>query len=351
MTDFETLFQQFALINDLREDKAQAEAVSHLNKIYQALIKPEKKGFSFFRKTKTPKGLYLWGGVGRGKTMLMDQFYKALPIAEKRRVHFNIFMMDIHNTIKMLREDGKGRDPLRHIAQDLASHIRVLCFDEFQVYDIADAMILAELFNHIFKTGITVITTSNVEPDNLYQNGLQRSRFLPFIPVLKAHMDVFYLGGDIDYRQQALRDDGVYFINNEPKMQKLFKTLTYGETVKETQLAIGSRTLGIEYASPSHAWISFNVLCGEARSAKDYKVLAEAYQTVFINHVPVMNGEDRNTLKRFITLIDTLYDAKVRVIMNAEDIPQNLYQGDDHAFEFERTISRLIEMQGEKYLA
>lgn len=351
MTDFKSIFVDYARKNALNADPMQAEAVEWLNNLYIELMKPVKKSWFGLGDAPLIKGLYMWGGVGRGKTMVMDLFYEALPFEDKRRVHFNIFMVDVHNSIKMLREDGKGTDPLRHIAADIAKSVRVLCFDEFQVYDIADAMVLAELFQCMFREGVTVITTSNVAPDDLYKDGLQRARFLPFIEVVKKHMDVLHLDSAVDYRQQAIRDDGVYFIESKSRMRALFEKLTFPHPACKDNVVVNGRSVPIEKAVKGHAWVGFNELCEKPRGTVDYQALTQAYHTVFLNGVPRMRYDRRNEAKRFILLIDTLYDAGTRLVMNAEAKPHKLYSGKDHGFEFERTISRLLEMQGEEYLA
>jgi cell division protein ZapE len=347
MTSFNDIYRDYAVKNGLHPDPVQDNAVNHLSDLNDKLNTPQKK--SWFSRTQTIKGIYMWGGVGRGKTMMMDLFFEHVSINEKKRAHFNVFMLDVHNSITILRKDGKGQDPLKTIAQDIANTTRILCFDEFQVYDIADAMVLSELFTHLFNHGVTVIATSNVAPENLYKGGLQRERFLPFIPLIIKHMDVIHIDSDTDYRQQALRDNGVYFIQHEEKMNDLFLKLTSPNTTKSTHIEVKGRTLPIEKATINTAWVSFNELCEKPRAAIDYQVLAKHYKTVFINDVPRMGYDRRNEAKRFILLIDTLYDEQIRVIINAETSPIDLYNGRDHAFEFERTISRLLEMQGVEY--
>lgn len=348
MADFKLIFQSFKKEKSLHDDPMQDRMVVALERLYVDLQKPIKK--SWFSESKYLNGLYIHGGVGRGKTMIMDLFFQSLPITEKRRVHFNIFMLDVHNSIQILREDGQGENPLQKIAAEIAQSVRVLCFDEFQVYDIADAMVLSELFKVLFAKGVTVIATSNVAPDDLYKGGLQRSRFEPFIPLVKKYMDVLHLDSPTDYRQQALNDDGVYFIGHEDRMAGLFDKLTAPHKPKPATLKIKKRDLPIEKSVGTFAWVTFNELCEKPRAASDYKGLADAYDTIFINNVPRMGYDRRNEAKRFILLIDTLYDLRKRVVVNAEKIPQDLYEGKDHAFEFQRTISRLLEMQGEEYL-
>ena len=348
MTDFKSIFQSFAKENNFHPDSAQEAVVQKLNKLF--LYFSDKPSKSWFSKSKPPKGVYLWGGVGRGKTMMMDLFFDRVPIHQKRRVHFNIFMLDVHNSVKILREGGKGKDPLLPIAKDIAANTRLLCFDEFQVYDIADAMVLSELFKALFACGVVVVATSNVAPDDLYKDGLQRARFLPFIPLVKKAMEVVHLDSKTDYRQQALRDNGTYFINREADMRRLFHKLGNGKTGTPETIKVQSRSIPVTMATEGIAWTDFTELCEKPRAAADYQALCEVYHTVFVNHVPRMGYDRRNEAKRFILLIDTLYDAGVRVVINAEVTPQDLYHGTHHAFEFERTISRLLEMQGESYL-
>lgn len=349
MDNFVTHFQTYRDENDLNSDPMQDRFADVLSNLAQKLSRPQTK--SWFRsKPKAIQSLYVWGGVGRGKTMMMDLFFDFVPIEDKRRVHFNIFMLDVHNTITLLRQDGKGRDPLPQIAKDIAKHCRLLCFDEFQVYDIADAMVLAGLFTALFDEGVTVIATSNVAPDNLYKNGLQRSRFLPFIDIVKKRMQVFHMDSDTDYRQQALREDGVYFVGAIEPMEHLFEKMVGAMTPSSYTLKVNDRTLPIEREANGCAWLSFQELCEKPRAAGDYHALAQAFETIFIYNVQRMGYDRRNEMKRFILLIDTLYDADRRVVIHAEDIPQHLCVGGEHAFEFERTVSRLLEMQGEEYL-
>ena len=348
MADFKTIFQTFAKEKELNPDPMQDEAVMMLSDIAHALENPMKK--SWFSKSKSTKGLYIWGGVGRGKTMIMDLFCQSINIPKKRRVHFNIFMLDVHNNIQLLRESGQGANPLQQIAQEISQSVRLLCFDEFQIYDIADAMVLSELFRELFRLNVTVVATSNVAPEELYKDGLQRSRFLPFIPLIKNNMAVLNLDSGLDYRQQALRDNGTYFIQAEDHMLKLFNALISPNIPKESMVKVKGRNVPIEKSANNFAWVNFSELCEKPRAAADYQALCNAYQTIFINGVPRMGYDRRNEAKRFILLIDTIYDAGKRLVINAGAEPIKLYNGKDHAFEFERTISRLLEMQGEEYL-
>lgn len=354
MTDFLAHFHRFARDKGLTPDPQQEKAAQALNALWESLTQPTKK--SWFKKSTVQKGLYFWGGVGRGKTMMMDLFFDKIPVAEKRRVHFNIFMLDVQKSLKDLRDQGKGKDPLPIVAANIAKDCTLLCFDEFQVYDIADAMILAGLFDALFKHSVTVVATSNVAPENLYKNGLQRARFLPFIDILKAHMTIVQLDNQVDYRQQALRENGVYFWpsfqGGSERMADLFEKLIAPQTAKPEILAINkTRELLVDKAADGCAWVTFYELCEKPRAAADYKKLAETYHTIFLDHVPRMGYDRRNEAKRFILLIDTLYDNGNRLILSAASTPDKLYTEGDHAFEFERTISRLLEMQGEAYLS
>lgn len=348
MTDFARHFHRYAQENDLAPDEVQDALARRLDVLALDLQKPVRR--RFFKTVKAPRGMYIWGGVGRGKTMMMDLFFDYVPIHEKRRVHFNIFMLDVHNSVKILREDGKGKDPLYRIAREIADNCRLLCFDEFQVYDIADAMVLSALFKALFENGVTVIATTNVAPDDLYKNGLQRVRFLPFIDVVKKHMDIVHVDTPIDYRQQALRENGVYFVHDAPRMKQLFDHMITPHSGEAARVDVGGRDLPVDHAADGCAWVSFTELCEKPRAVADYKALINRYHTVFLSFVPRMGYDRRNEIKRFILLIDTLYDAHVRLIINAECAPDKLYHGSEHAFEFERTVSRLLEMQGEDYL-
>jgi cell division protein ZapE len=350
MTDFIHHFQHYAEINALNNDEHQVDLVQALNVLHNDLIKLAYK-FSWFKKEKLQKGLYIWGGVGRGKTMIMDLFYDFLGIEAKRRVHFNIFMIDVHSNISILRKEGRGADPLKTIAKEISQSVKLLCFDEFQVYDIADAMVLDGLFSELFDLGVVVIATSNVAPNNLYKDGLQRSRFLPFIDRVNTSMNVIRLDAGIDYRQQLLDEDGVYFVGEQSKFMDLFSKLTHYAQTETVSIDVKGRHIYPDKAYDGVGLFSFSDLCEKPRGVSDYSVLVEKFHTVFINHIPRMGYDRRNELKRFILLIDTFYDAGLRVVFLAEDIPNRLYDGKNHAFEFDRTISRITEMQGADYLS
>ena len=348
MTDFTNHFQTYSDVNGLEPDTYQLNLVKKLNDLSNQLQRPLKS--KWLIKEKPPKGLYVWGGVGRGKTMIMDLFYDYMPIETKRRVHFNIFMIDVHNTIGLLRKNGQGKNPLKRIARDIAKTTRLLCFDEFQVYDIADAMVLSGLFTELFNYGVTVIATSNVAPDLLYKDGLQRVRFVPFIDIVKSNMDVVHIDGPQDYRQQAIDENGVYFVNDLDGFNAMFRRLTNHANTDPVHVDVRGRQIHVAQSYDGVGFVTFGEICEKPRAAADYQVLSERFHTLFLSLVPRMGYDRRNEMKRFILFVDTLYDAQIRLVVNAQDVPNNLCMGNEHAFEFERTVSRLTEMQGADYL-
>ncbi len=296
------------------------------------------------------QGLYLWGGVGRGKTHLIDNFYHCLPIEQKRRVHFQRFMQDIH---RALRDLPKSPDPLRVIADRLAGQARVLVIDEFHVDDIADAMILAGLLDALFARGVTLVTTSNSAPEDLYRHGLQRSRFEPAIALLKRHTRVVHLAGDVDYRRALLEQHGTYHVVPEGQARKViescFRELVVGRVHGGRWPMLG-REVDVEALGEDAVWFNFSVLCDTPRSAADYQMLAQSFAALCLHHVPVMTAASDDVAQRFIQLIDALYDHGVKLIMTADAQPEQLYRGEQLAFPFQRTASRLHEMRSRRYL-
>ena len=295
----------------------------------------------------------MWGGVGRGKTYLMDQFYDCLePSVSKRRAHFHRFMEDVHSRLRRL---GKQQDPLREIGRRLAEKHRVLCFDEFFVVDIADAMILSELFASLFHHGVTLIATSNVPPDDLYKDGLQRERFMPFIDVFMEKMEIIELDSGTDYRLQRLQELDIYITPNsteaDAKLKKAFHDLTVGMEPRSVSLSVNGRSIDIPMAAEGVAFTSFTELCAKPLGAGDYLAIADKFHSLVMNGVPKLGPEKRDQAKRFVTLIDALYDARVNFVCAADAPPTELYTEGDGAFEFERTVSRLIEMQSPEYIA
>lgn len=318
--------------------------------------------FAARRRTQEPvKGLYIHGGVGRGKTMLMDMFFELVPARAKRRVHFNDFMADVHDRIqrhRAARKNGETKedDPIPPVARQLADKAWVLCFDEFSVTDIADAMILSRLFSALFANGVVLVATSNVAPRDLYRDGLNRQLFLPFIGLLERNTDVVALDSDRDYRQEKLSRIPVYLTPDDAAadraMDKAWAAISKGGETQET-IVLKGRRIAVPRASGRSARFSFAELCDAPLGARDYLAIAERYDTILIDHVPVLDQTRRNPTKRFILLIDTLYDKKLRVVVSAEAPPEKLYAGRadvTEAFEFDRTASRLVEMQSRDWL-
>ena len=302
-----------------------------------------------------PRGLYLPGGVGRGKSMLMDLFFAAAPIEAKRRTHFHEFMLDVNRRLHELRQNGGREDPLAVLAAGLAAEQRLLCFDEFHVVNIADAMILGRLFEGLFAHGVVVVATSNWPPDRLYENGLNRDRFLPFIDLLLQKVDVLALDGPVDYRLARLRDLPVYLHPLGPdadaRLDQAFQALTDGAEARPRDVVVGTRHLTVPRAAAGVARFEFGDLCARALGAADYLALTEAFHCVFVEEVPRLTPDRRNEARRFMTLVDALYERRVVLFVSAAASPEQLYAAGDGAFEFQRTVSRLMEMQSSDYLA
>ncbi|HRQ61738.1 MAG TPA: cell division protein ZapE [Alphaproteobacteria bacterium] len=346
----------------LKPDPAQHAGAVMLEDLYQDVIKyaakPVKNWFSFNkRKAAGIKGLYFYGGVGRGKTMLMDMFFACLPDRiPRRRVHFHEFMIEVHEYINARRDDGDLETvdaTLPSFAERVAEKARVLCFDEFHVTDVADAMILGRLFTALMGRGVVVVATSNWPPERLYEGGLQRERFLPFIELLQSRLHVLQLDNGLDYRTQVMMEEGSYFTPlgaaTGEQMDKLFGQLTGHASAAPVTLKVRGHDVPVLAAANDTARFTFAQLCERPLGAEDYLAIAKLYKTVFVEGIPRMGYDRRNEAKRFMTLIDALYDNKTKLIVSADEPPEKLYLGHDHAFEFERTISRLREMQGEAY--
>jgi cell division protein ZapE len=353
----------------IERDRAQVALLKQLEALAERL-----SGFRLARKTSAlgwlfgkrdpapPKGLYVWGSVGRGKTMLMDLFFESLPIQRKRRVHFHAFMADVHERIHGWRSQlkagtVKGDDPIGPVADALAKEAWVLCFDEFTVTDIADAMILGRLFTALFAHGVVVVATSNVEPDRLYEGGLNRTLFLPFIALLKERMGIAKLDARTDFRLEKLAGSPVYYTPADAHayeaLTRAFRSLTGHSHGKPVTLTVKGHPVEIPEAEGGVARFSFADLCSKPLGAADYLSIAEEFHTVILEDIPRMTFERRNEAKRFITLIDALYDSHVKLLASAEAEAPDLYKADTgrEAFEFDRTVSRLIEMRSEEYLA
>lgn len=333
---------------DFQSDPAQAQAVDALQAIYQQLVDTPP---SRLRRRWIPvRGLYLWGGVGRGKTYLMDCFYESLPFTRKRRTHFHRFMQGVHEARKQYKNE---RDPLRLIARDLGK-TRVLCFDEFYVADVADAMILAQLTTALFAQGVTLVATSNIAPDDLYKDGLQRARFLPAIDRIKRRCQVMHLDNGIDYRWRVLEDARLYHqpANGAAHAQlgRYFQRIAQGSKQENADLQVHGRNIPTQCLAEDVVWFGFNALCTGARSADDYSELARCFHTVLLEDIPVLTAEDDDATRRLINLVDEFYDRGVKLIVSADAMPEDLYTGKRLAFEFQRTVSRLHEMGSREYL-
>lgn len=335
---------------DFKFDPAQQRAVGSLDRIYDAMVEPSS-WFDRFR-SRAVRGLYMYGGVGRGKTYLMDLLFEGLPAStSKRRVHFHRFMEDVHDR---MREHRRERDPLRAVGKELAAEARVLCFDEFFVVDIADAMILAELLDTMFQSGATLVTTSNVHPDNLYRDGLQRAKFLPTIALLHRHCEVLSVDGGEDYRLRYLKSAEIYHHPLDDAaadiLSESMQQLAPGAIERDRIMQINHRPLSAVAMADGVAWLTFAELCQAARAPSDYIELARRFNTLLIDGVPQLGEDQNDPTRRFISLIDELYDRSVNVVITAQVPAQQLYVGERLAFEFQRTVSRLTEMQSETYL-
>ncbi len=365
------LYQARVASGHLEADAAQLAALRRLDALNGALRERllARKGSALgwmFRKKEGAlapiKGLYLWGEVGRGKTMLMDLFHEASPVPEKRRAHFHVFMADVHARIHAFRQQVKlgqtrDTDPIPPVAADLAREAKLLCFDEFAVTDIADAMILARLFTALFGLGVTVVATSNVAPERLYEGGLNRALFLPFIDLLKRHCDVAKLEARTDFRLEKLGGQPVYHAPADARaraaLDAAFLALTGRAKGERLVIDVLGHSFIVPEAADGVARASFAALCAEAYAAQDYIALARRFHTLVLDDIPALSLANRNEARRFIILIDALYENHVKLICSAAAAPAQLYTADEgyEAFAFDRTVSRLTEMGSESYLA
>jgi cell division protein ZapE len=338
----------------LESDPAQLALLPEFERIRRALEgQPAKRGGLmglFHKEPEAPKGLYLWGGVGRGKSMLMDLFFASVAIEAKRRVHFHAFMQEVQAGLHEARKTGVD-DAILPVAKAISDRIRLLCFDEMQITDIADAMIVGRLFQQLFDAGVTVVTTSNRAPDALYENGLNRGIFLPFIALLKAHMVVWELASPTDYRQHKLAGTPAYFTPANAAaraaIDRLWHDMTAGTAVETLVLKVKGRDVVIPAFANGVARARFYDLCAQPLGPADYLALAEAVRVLILEDIPRLSSENYNEARRFVTLIDALYEAKVRLVASAADVPEKLYIEGEGTFEFERTASRLHEMQSD----
>jgi cell division protein ZapE len=307
-----------------------------------------------------PRGVYLWGGVGRGKSMLMDLAFGAIAMPDKRRVHFHAFMIEVHDRLRVERAKEAG-DPIPPVARAIAEEARLLAFDEMVINNSADAMILSRLFSQLLDLGVTVVTTSNRPPRDLYKDGLNRELFLPFIDLIEKELDVVPLNGPTDYRLERLGSGPTWYVPNGPAATEALKDAFFRltdyppedrEHVPSEDIPVhGGRTLHVPKSLKGVGVFSFKRLCGQPRGAADYLAIAHHFHTVMIVGIPTLGPEKRNEAARFVTLIDSLYEHNVKLLASADAEPDDLYPKGDGAFEFERTVSRLIEMQSEDYLA
>lgn len=364
MTDLLSRYEQLVAAGELRPDPEQRAAAARLARLQQELEAPQSEGLLgklFGRKAPDPRGLYLWGGVGRGKSMLMDLFHDSLAIPDKRRVHFHAFMQEVHARLREARKSETG-DPIPPVAAAIAANLRVLAFDEMVVNNSADAMIMSRLFTALItQHRLVIVTTSNRAPAELYKDGLNREHFLPFIALIERELDVLALNGPVDYRLERL--GGMATLHTPlgdaatAQVREAFFRLTDyppedAAHVPSAELDVGGgRMLHVPKSLKGVAVFSFKRLCAEARGAPDYLAIARTYHTVILVGIPRMGPENRNEAARFVTLIDALYEQKVKLLATADALPDELYAKGDGRFEFERTVSRLMEMQSAEYLA
>jgi cell division protein ZapE len=351
-------------------DPAQAAAVELLAVLANRLKdwEPRKARFLFGRPEPAPEGLYLYGGVGRGKSMLMDLFFETAEVPKKRRVHFHAFMQEVHANVARWRTltpsqrkqepgfvKGAGEDPIAPVAKMIADQAWLLCFDEFQVTDIADAMILGRLFEHLLARQVVVVATSNRHPRDLYHNGLNRQLFVPFIAMLEQHLELHALDGPRDWRLARLEAEPVYHtplgVGAAAAMVRTWNRLTQGAEPRPVSMLVQGRNWMVERAAAGCAWLDFEDICGKPLGSADYLAVARQFDTVLLENVPLLTPARRSEAARFRTLIDALYEAKTKLVISAAAEPSRLYPEGDQSFEFERTASRLFEMRSRDYLA
>jgi cell division protein ZapE len=339
---------------DLQPDPDQARAAERLDALSQQLARWQPD--AWLNKSATPRGRYLWGPVGRGKSMLMDLFFENAPVKKKRRVHFHEFMLARHAFLRRARENGDGHGQLiAQAAKEVSDDARLLCFDELQVTDIADAMILGRLFERLFAEGVVIVATSNRPPDELYKNGINRQLFTPFIALIKSKLDLVQLAGPRDFRLEHLMAAPVYYAPLGPAadeaMNRAWSRLTHGAAPQACTLDVGGRDLKVQREAAGVARFTFEEVCARPLGAADYIEIAEYFHTVLLENIPKLTPANREEAARFRILIDALYEAKVKLVASADAQPAELYPAGDQSFEFERTASRLMEMRSETYLA
>lgn len=335
-------------------DEAQAQAVQELDRVWKELLnryKASKKAFRRFRRQTSPKGVYMWGGVGRGKTWLMDQFYESVPFRRKTRMHFHHFMQHVHKELNKL---SGQRNPLEIVADQIYKDAVVICFDEFFVSNVTDAMILSDLFQKLFVRGVTLIATSNIAPDGLYKNGIHRDRFLPTIEMVKKNCTILNVDAGVDYRLRVLKQAQLFKspLSNEVQnwMSERFSALTHTQAHSQEPIVINNRIVETLGHTEDVLWCEFSELCFKPRSPADFIEIANIYNTVLVSNVPHLTDFLSEGTRRFIYLVDEFYDRGVKLLLTSQDSIIDIYQGEKLAFEIERTRSRLLEMQSDEYL-
>jgi cell division protein ZapE len=359
--DFREWVRQHAAAHGFDLDASQQAAVEHFERLYEDLMGLERLEASLIRllaRKRVVRGLYLWGGVGRGKSFLMDSFFNCAPVQRKRRIHFHRFMQEIHR--EMHRRTGQA-DPLGAIAREFARDTRLICLDEFHIADITDAMLMKRLLEALFEQGVVMVTTSNFEPDALYLHGLQRNQFLPAIELIKENLDVVNVDAGTDYRLRELEKAGVYHVeaNADDALEQAFMNIGRHESAESAELEIEGRIIRARRDARGVAWFDFSELCDGPRGKADYIELARRYHTVLVSGVPRFHARDAETLRRFVWLVDEFYDRRVKLIVSAAAPPEDLIATEDESDKFqanlnislkERLVSRLTEMQTRDYL-
>jgi cell division protein ZapE len=365
--DFRTRYAALVDAGEIESDPAQLDLIGRFEELEQRLMqrrlarKSSSLGWMFGNRARSEppiRGLYIYGDVGRGKTMLMDLFYSGTAIRRKRRAHFHEFMADVHERIHAFRQDGNGNgaDPIQRTAAAIAEEAILLCFDEFHVTDITDAMILGRLFTRLFELGVVVVATSNLPPGDLYKDGLNRSLFVPFIGMLERHCEVVRLQSRTDFRLEKMTGLQTWYVPPneaaETALNEAWRRISGGHRGAAQDLMVKGHVIHVPKAAMGVAWFSFKDLCARPLGAADFLKIAHDFHTLIIDHIPAMDFDRRNEAKRFIILVDTLYDYAVKLVASAEAEPDRLYVGDQgyEANEFKRTASRLIEMRSQAYL-